>query len=266
MADSTTLYTTGPMRKAIFHFDPTSEATGFPKENMVDNNLDTVWKATSTSSQVFELDCGSTVSADAIILFIKNYDTISSGTYAIEGSANGSTYTGIDASIALTDTLGPMRITDFTSGAQSYRYWKVSIVVPSHVVELAACWIAQKHTLSVGNQIPENDSDRFINRSMQAAGGRQFVKGSSQESIRILPRTYMLVDGTTWTSTELYLAHQDSRGTRHPVIVQEGSVQTDALVCRFMSDELSKKQIDFNTYNPSVGFIEIPYIRAGESY
>ena len=52
------LYATGAMLEAI-EAGVTSEATGYPIENALDNNLDTVWKPTSTADQTIDVDLGS---------------------------------------------------------------------------------------------------------------------------------------------------------------------------------------------------------------
>lgn len=262
MASSIKLHTTGNMEAAHAHNSP-PEATGHPIELSLDNNLDTYWKSTSTASVSVQIDLNEAKSVDCILMFFKNYGDISSGTAEVKWSDNGSDWTFVSGTSNLTDTATPIRIRTTGLGL-SHRYWQLTIVSPSHIVELAGLWWGRLFTVSQGNEYPEEDADRFYNNVAQLPGGRLGIAGVNKNSSRLIGRNYLISGSTDFN----YIANAfgDSDGRRFPLVLNEGASQSDAFVVRFASDDFNRRQIDYLFYEVGVQFMQVPFIDDGDLY
>ncbi len=274
MSASVNLYTTGIMAKAMVK-DITSEATGFPRQNLLDFNPDTYWKPTNTDNQTIDIELGEAYTVTGFAVWIHNYNTdynIGSQVIQVLSDDNDDgSYTAVTASCTDTFeafTVGhPIYFPSDTYGwtEATRRYWRVIIGNMSIVSEISGFFFLVKRVVSIGNQWPEPDALKYYNSRIELPGGRQFITGINSHGItNNILRTYIL-EGTTWTSTSLYLAFQDCKGSLYPLIMNEG---TDYKYVRFNNegDELSKNQIDYLLYNPTVIFRQIPYIADGETY
>ena len=270
MPASANLFTTGILAKAIIT-SATSEATGFPKENLLDFNPDTFWKPTSTANQTIDIDLGAVQTVDQFAIWIHNYDTdYESGTQTIAigySTDDSSDYSGGVTQFVGTlfnNTVGqPIYFPATPSGPISKRYWRFLITNMTAIAEISQIFLVRKRAITIGNQFPEPDADKFYNNSIALPGGRKFTAGINSKSIKDnVGRTYIL-EGTVWTSTPLYLAHQDCKGVRYPLILSENS---DYKLVHFTIDTLSKNKIGHLMYNPFVIYREAPHIADGESY
>jgi len=253
----------------------TSAATGFPKENLLDYNPDTYWKPTTTEDQTIDIDLGAVQTVDQFAVWIHNYNTdYESGSQAISlsySTDDSSDYSGSPAVTAFVgaffdNTVGqPIYFPGNIAGSVSKRYWRFVIGNMTTVAEISQIFFLRTRAISIGNQFPEPDALKYHDNLIELPGGRSFVAGINSQGIyNNIARTYLL-EGTTWTSTTLYLAYQDCKGRRYPLILNEG---TDYKYVRFNQpdNELSKNQIEYLFYNPTVTYKQIPYIADGEYY
>lgn len=264
MASSIKLYTTGNMDAAKVHA-VTSEATGYPAENAIDNNLDTYWKATTTAStQRLDLDLGEAKTIDSVVLFFKNYTTVTGAIIGLYRSSDGSAWTGIKNLATPNDATTPIRIDTFT--AISYRYWRLNIGAgASEVIKLAGVWWGSYYNIAQGNMLPQEDEDQFYNRISRLPGGRLAVAGINRNHVENFSRRYLVKAGTPYNN--LLNAFRDSRGIRHLLAMNEDAAQSDARIVRFADDILPRPTVGYNgLYEIEIGLRGVPYIDDGDSY
>lgn len=267
MGSSISLYTTGNMASATI-LAITSAATGFPKENLLDDNPDTYWKASSASAQTIDIDLGSAKAVSGLFLFIHNYSTLTesggiAATITLYRSSDNITYTQVGGLITIGNMLlGPMRYSAISS--ITYRYWRLIISNCNEALEISGIWLASLYTLSIGNEMPERDKYEYNNTTLEMEGGRTFVAAINKNPHYIFPRIYR-IDGATIFGY-LKSAHQDSAGQLRVLMINEGSDYTTCYLVRFSEDSFDKNEIDYQYYNPTVSFIELPWIRDNEAY
>ena len=255
------LYTTGSMEKAVC-LNATSEAAGYPKENVLDNNLDTYWKPTSSGDKWIDFDLGEDQLIAMFIVFFKNYKSITDGGITARWSDNGSDWTYQTPGLDAADITTPLRVHKWT--AISHRWWSLKIAVTSVIIEVAGIWFGQLFDINQGNEYPEADVDRFYNRIAQLPGGRLGIAGINRNSSRVISRNYLFSGVTEFD--KLRNAFLDSAGRRFPLVLNEGSAQSDAFLVRFANDEFAENETDYQLFQPSISFVELPYIDNGDSY
>ena len=275
MPSSSTLYTTGVMESVTASVSTGGSATGHGIYSGLDFNPDTYWKADASNNIAIDIDLGSVQTIDQFAVWIHDYDTTYEGGSPPHGIAlvsddndNGAySATTTFASGVFTDSAGsPIYFPASSPTPTTKRYWQIQLVnlnsATAVVPEISQFFLLRKREISKGNEYPETDSKKFFNAVKESAGGRQFVQAVNSQYVNIFPRSYVL-SGSAWTSSALYLAHQDSKGRRFPLILSESS--SNYLV-RFDSDELSKAEQDYQYYTPSVRFVELPHIPDGSAY
>ena len=250
------------MEKAVCTL-ATSEATGHPKENLIDNNLDTYWKPTSTGDQNIDIDLGELRWVSHVILFVKNYTEIAAGDYDVWYSDNGSTWYILAANHTLVDTSTPIRIsTDFYA---RHRYWRIIFDNMAQIIKVAGVWWGRYYNIEQGNVLPQGDEDQFYNRVGQLPGGRLAVAGINRNYVENLSRRYLIKTGTPYSN--LLSAFRDSRGIRHLLVMNEGATQADAQVVRFADDILPRPIVGYSgLHEIEIGLRGVPYIDDGDSY
>jgi len=263
VVSSLDLHTTGNMEAAVMHYTP-PEASGHPAEFMLDNNLDTYWKSTSTATVALSIDLTKTKTVGCLLLFFKNYKEISAGTLQCWWSDNGSTWYVVSGTTNLTDTSTPIRIRTTGLGL-THRYWRATIVNPSHVVELAGIWFGSYYNVAQGNVLPQMDEDQFYNRVSQLPGGRVAVTGINRNHTENPSRRYLVKTGTPYSN--MLSAFQDSRGIRHLLIVNEGATQGDARIVRFADDVMPRPIVGYDgLYEIEIGLRGVPYVDNGDTF
>jgi hypothetical protein len=241
----------------------TSEAAGYPKENVLDGNLDTYWKPTSSGDKWINFDLGDSKSVSMFTVFFKNYKSISNGSIAARYSDNGTTWTYLSGfAIVATDTATPLRLKTCT--AVSHRWWSLKFSVTSVVIEVAGVWFGSYYNIAQGNEYPEADADRFYNKATLLPGGRLGIAGINKNPSRLISRQYLFSGLTEFN--KLRNAFLDSAGRRFPLVLNEGSSQSDAHLVRFANDEFAENETDHQLFQPSISFVELPYIDDGDSY
>lgn len=262
MASQIKLYTTGNMVDAVVTA-ATSEAVGFPRGCIADNNLDTYWKPTSTADQTIDIDLGSAKAVNCHVAFIKNYLTLSSISVSVYYSDNGSTYTYYVGALGAWagKTAGPIRIKEFTE--VTHRYWRFVLGTPNEIVKVAGIWLGRTFTIAQGNQFPQNDREGFKNSIYESAAGRRFTFGLAKRRAENIERVYIFPSATNFG----YLrdAIRDSFGGRLPIIVNEGANDYDGKVC-YIEGDFAENQFSYLAYNPTLSLYVPPYIEDGAVY
>lgn len=267
MASSHTFYTFGANMSKGKCTAVTSAATGYPKENLFDNNPDTYWKPTSTADQTLTFDLGSTKSIGAVFIFCHNWTTdhVNSlnATILLEHSDNGSSWTGTSIEV-LGTSLGvtnPMANPAFTGLPLSHRYWRVTLGTMATTIELSGVFFCTTRSVTIGNMLPEDDPEWYANRTTQATGGRVFAQGINRNELFEFVLRFK-ISGTT-NFQALQNAYRDSFGDLWPLIwLPNGG--TYKLV-RF-SGKFHANQKQYQYYEPEVRLITLPYAYPGEGY
>jgi len=261
MPASTKLLTTGLMDVADLD-SVTSEATGYPKENMIDNNPDTFWRATTDAYQAIDIDLNAAYAVSGAFAFIRNYKSSwTNAAMVLQRSSDDTTYGG-DTAIFLNAASDPIKIIKLSG---TYRYWRLAFnnITGETIPDVGMIGLFVEREIEFGNEWPEKDSDKFYNKTVKAADGRRYVRRLNKNSTRIIPRTWLINSDVDWESTPLYLAHQDSGGSALPLILQEDSVNR---LVRFTDDELDRNARQYRLFEPTVTFEEMPHIDDGDSF
>lgn len=264
MSSSVSFYTFGNMAAATITAI-TSEAAGFPKENLLDFNPDTYWKPASTATQTIDFDLGSAKTVDAVCGFLQNY-TLAGGYTATKWySDNGTNWTQDTGNCTWGNLgAGPLRITSL-SAPSSHRYWRLVLgIAAAQVPIFSGIWFARRYTISVGNQWPENDTERYFNRKVTASGGREFITRINRNKSMIIPRQYLFATSTPFLA--LQNVFNDSAGDARPLIIQEGDTYDDAFLVSIESADFNQSKNGYQLYNPSLTFKQLPYIASTETY
>lgn len=254
---SLNLYTPGPLIKSSVT-DVTSETTGFPIENAFDNNPDTFWRPTSTIPQTIDIDLGEVVEVDALGVWL----LFSDGDVDLySDNDDDGNYSAVTLQATVVTDGTNIGINDIGSTV-SKRYWRIIYTYGGGpFIYFHNLWLLKKSTIAKSSQLPRNDITRYHNQISLAGGGREFVRGINSNSETVLPRTYLIEQSDF---TELKAAFDDVRGRLLPLIIVE-SGETTRLV-RFTSNDLAQNEIAHEMFNPSFGFIELPFIPRGELF
>jgi len=262
MSTSLKLYTAGPMRRADAD-SATSEATSRNVEFCNDFNPDTFWEKSTSATQDLKFDLNSTTEGvDTLVLFLRNYSTITSGTVTLvhdDNSSFSSATTVINAN-TLVNSSTPLRIIDLSSSS-SERYWKVTF--SNHTIQVGMVLLCQKHTISAGNMFPETETLDYKFKAINGIGGRRYIDAVNSNPIGSIVRSYRMLGNTNYGYAQD--AYENARGPQLPVIVWEDTTMANAHLCRF-SGALELKQVSYQYYDMTLRFDKIPYIPDGEEY
>ena len=271
MAASTKFYPTNYMQAALVT-SVTSWATGYPKENLLDNNPDTSWKGTSTADQVIKIDLGSAKNVDCILLRLRNYTTdFSAARLKLEHSTDDVTYTTQFTGVALANnTSRPYFKVGQTGGVfgtnNNRRYWQLTISSLPAVIELSQIILAYSagYILAVANELPQALSETYYNRHEKGPGGRRFNAAINKHAVQIINRTYR-INGTTNYGILLALFDAVQGGLLPCVIIDDADDATTRFVY-IDSDTWQATEEAYQLYRITLNLVEVPYIAAGETY
>lgn len=266
MPSSLDLYTTGNMEYAIATA-ATSEATGFPKENLLDDNPSTSWKPSSTANNTVTFDLGETKAVAGLIIMIRNHTTdFNDGTASIlmEGSSDGSSWSSAGGSvISFNEASGQALYFVGLNTLGARRYWRFTLQNMIAIIQISCAWWCQLAQITQGCLRPKNEVIRYSNRQ----GNGINVQGINRAAVTALELSYQFPNATNWT--QLKNAFNDSYGRRFPLIaVPEGSASfaSTAFLCRFRADEMPSNEEEYLRFHPSFALDPINFVRAGRTY
>ena len=165
----------------------TSEATGYPKENLQDRNFNRIWKSSSApTNQVIHIDLNeATLSKEYIILGGNNLYSIT-GAISV-GHTDQSDYSSIVASVAYTAATAsdePTMLRNFLA-ASTDRYWEINLMSLDSDVEIGNIFIGTDLIHPVPNIWPFPYGDRFDGISLLTGSGgtRHSVKSYGERKV-----------------------------------------------------------------------------------
>lgn len=125
-----------------------SEATGYPKENVLDESTVKYWSPTSLPATL-SVDYGSSVAADALGIVAHDLDTAGCS-IKVQKSVDGITYTDVTSSVTPTDNTTLLLL--FTS--TSSRYWRLSITGASTMPFIGVVFLGARFNFPAGVKAP----------------------------------------------------------------------------------------------------------------
>ncbi len=183
----------------------TSEAAGFPKENLFDDQLHTLWKPTSTATQYISIDAGAPVSVDSFN--IGPVHTLKTGGSAVylQYSTNGTTwFDAFGGFYPAADNQYEYRL----FAPISARYWQIVITQVSVIVTVGQLAFGSRYTL------PRYFNGGFDNKRTKVTGKVNTSGGGQRESLtfhkgRVFPCAIRHLYLNTQAETD-YLAWLDA--------------------------------------------------------
>lgn len=252
-------------------YSVTSAADGYPKERLLDQNPDTAWKPTSGDAQDIIIDAGQDITVDAYVLWLQNYKTDFST--SVEPNPEFELYySDVGVSGSWTNTSNPHEINDEDtpirlkglSSALSKRYWKIAIPDLDEATHLSGLWLCRLFELEQGSTYPDESTIQYYNSFRVTPGGRIYTRAINSNPIRILPRTYNISDSAKCDVAQNMF--NDTRGRRCPLFLQEGTAQTEVRFVYLMIDQLQQAKVDYQLWNISLPFQEVPFVDDGDTY
>lgn len=113
-----------------------STAAGFSALNIADQRPYTWWKANAAGTSTIKVDCGTAKAADTLAVCGHNLATLGA-TIAVDSSTDGTSWTNRLAAFTPTSDYAFLR----TFASVSARHWRISVVAPAGVAQLAVVFI-----------------------------------------------------------------------------------------------------------------------------
>ena len=249
----------------------TSEATGYPKERLLDGNLKKGWKPTSTANQDIWIDTNKTdLVSDTYVcgFFCKNYTTDHSNsaaaTFAVLTSSVDSAGAGfLSGSISAAAT--PVQVFETATVKTPQRYMKFTFANLATTMEISHLFFGKKITVNQGPQLPMNLQDLVYNRTIIDPGGGRMVSAESRDYLSPEVRRYTSVNSTIHDNLRNVFLY--SRGGRHLMVIVDylDAVAQTARVIR-LGDGLPRPSSDFDIYDITVQIFPQPYFTDGYNY
>ena len=248
--DSTTFYVMGSLINLADIDSVTSEAAGHPMEHLLDGNLVTSWKPTSTARQDIIIDLNQSFASSnyAFGIFVRNYTTDhSAGTFTVYHSTDGVTWGSAILTHALSSTAKPIQIWALAAPQTLNRYLKITFTGMTTTIEVAALFILEVLTISKGPQVPFQSSVMYFNYGAAQDDATEAVSAKNDLSLEPHTRKYVCVDQTTLESFKAVF--DKSYGARYPVVIKDtlNSTDYDPYVAR-LSNSFSSNMIDYQIY------------------
>jgi hypothetical protein len=245
----------------------TSEATGFPKENIIDNNPDQWWKPTSAATQTIDIDLQEAKTVDYIVLFVHNYKSLATSvTIMAKYSSDDSTYNNAFSSpVSIhSQVKGPIRLKEITETSDPYRYWRFEITIGSTVPEISLLACCQEFDIGQFNEWPENDLDNPHILTIPGGSGYKHHIRKRRNSSKIFIREFLISGNTNYNA--LRDAWIDSGNGTMPLVYQPGDSYFDAYLVQFDGSPFPKNESNHLIYKPKIVLEQLPFLDDGDSY
>ena len=226
----------------------TSEATGYPKEHLLDGNLMTAWKPTSTAEQVIIIDLNQTPGTNnyGFGFFLKNYKTDhSAGDFQVFHSTTG---VGDWVSIVSEDISSDEVPTVIWADTLTLnRYLKFVFTSMSTLVEISALFIAVKVSITKGPQLRCGYKQIFNNIHARNINADSTVTAKNYLSVINEIRKYHIYSSTDYNKFKGIF--EGAGGGRHLAVLVDSLSGTDEdpVVVR-LGDVLEYDLIDHDVY------------------
>jgi len=271
MTSTVKFYTAGGNLELMTIYSVTSAADGYPKERLLDQNPDTAWKPTSEDAQDIIIDAGRAIPVNAYVLWVQNYKRDFS-TSAEPDPEFELYYSAIGVGGSWTNTNKPHDINDYYTpirlkeldGLETKQYWKIAIPALNEVIQLSGLWLCRLFELEQGSTYPDESTFQYHNSFRVTPGGRIFTRAINRNPIRILSRTYNINTIAKQALIQNMFGH--TLGRRYPLFLQEGTLQGTVGFVYLMADRLNQAKVDYQLWNISLPFQEVPYVDDGDTY
>jgi len=276
MASSVIYYTAPDHYRMIVNSTSEAAATGTDKQYMVDSNLDTIFQPVNANNQDIFIDTypqdsdayaagrGKTSgSHEAICIWLNNYDTDFSSTDVFFSSLANVDDSGSSEPKSWTHLGGPLWFVDLDTPL-IYRYIRINMPNLPAVPKIGQIMALKKYTLNRPNQYPVEDLPEYLNNTRVTPAGVKHTYRSSKNPVIHFMRNYSLFFPADHTMVENIF--NDCEGEVNPFIIQEGTVVTDAYMCKMDMDEGKWQDVSYQFRTNQFIFTSLPYIRDGENY
>ena len=275
MSSTVKFYTAGGNLERMTIHSVTSEEDGYPKERLLDQNLDTAWRPTEESAgnmvaQDIIIDAGIIIAVNSYALWVQNYkrdfSTSAEPTPEFElyysSVGTGGPWDSAGGTHAVNDWNTPIRLKEISLNTK--RYWKISIPALDEAIHLSGLWLCRLFELEQGATYPDESTIQYFNSYRVTPGGRIYTRAINSNPIRILPRTYNVSTITKQALIQNMFLH--NLGRRYPLFLQEGTLQGTVRFVYLMADRLQQAKIDYNLWTITLPFQEVPYIDDGDTH
>lgn len=168
----------------------TSEATGYPKENLQDRSPHRVWKATGTANQTIDIDLNeSSLTKDFIIL--SGHNLYTGGAHVYIGHDDNSSFSSL-TEVYDDDPMEddePVLLAIFTGGATTTeRYWRIILSSLGAIPQIGAIFIGSILTHPVPDNWPRSRPSDFSGITVDTTSGgiRHSVKSYGERKIWVM--------------------------------------------------------------------------------
>ena len=153
----------------------TSEASGYPKGNLYDDDLNSMWKATSTAEQSINIDAGAAVPVDVFCLGpvhnLKTADAELSLQYSSTGAWAG------EQTVVFTLTPSADNVYDHRLFTQvSARYWRIVLASLAATPQIGEIAFGARYTLPKYFAEGFDDRNRVLTKTVNTSDGGQREK------------------------------------------------------------------------------------------
>lgn len=263
MASQFSLIAFGKVMESAVVLSATSEATGYPKESLIDWNLDIPWRPTSTANQTLVIDLGAAQTVNCFAICFGNYTTdFSATTIDWESSTDNSNWTNRITANAVVS--GYHWVVGNIGSDISARYWRAVLKTQANIPDIVALAAGYKYDITLGNQKPEITETAYQNELIETYSGRAYTTSISRDAIRRSHKVFYFP--LVANQTALKGAFDDSFGRRYPILVLEGTDVSTYYMARFDSDVYTTVESSYGVYEPQVTFVESQYIRSGKNF
>lgn len=269
--DTTTYYPPLDKIELLDIDSATSEATGYPKEHLLDGSLKTAWKPTTTGDQEIIIDRNQLALPSAVYafgFFIRNYTTDHSNGGTAKFKVYHSTTSGswgtaiIDQAISAAAV--PCRIHE-TAELALNRYIRITFTTLNTTLEISRLFLAEKQAITQGPELPYDVDNAFLN----------IHQGDGAEDYPVTPKNYLPVAKATRKYTmvtavkyaALYAAFNRAGGGRHMIVVVDSlSGSAGSPYVAKIKDLLSDHLKDHDLYDMTVTLQAQAYIQPALGY
>lgn len=158
-------------------------AAGFDARHIADTRPFTFWRAPAVGTYTIKVDSGSAKVADALALCGHNLASIGA-TVSVESSPDNAAWTTRLAAFAPASDYALLR----TFASATVKWWRITIIAPAGIPELAVCFIGARLTLPAPPDAPyipcEQDSEE---ESPISEGGFPLATAIKFKPIRTKP-------------------------------------------------------------------------------